>query len=48
MSLDLGVYPYYECPNGHLIDIPKLCDGSADCLEGDDEISPLCESKTTV
>ncbi len=40
----LGI-PAFECTSGEAVLLEQLCDGNADCGAGDDETTPLCESK---
>ena len=37
--------PVFECTSGENVELDQLCDGNADCGAGDDETTPLCESK---
>jgi hypothetical protein len=37
--------PVFECTSGENVILEQLCDGIADCGAGDDETTPLCESK---
>lgn len=37
--------PVFVCTPGMTITLDRLCDGNADCTNGDDETTTLCESK---
>lgn len=39
-------FPVFECTSGENVLLSQLCDGNADCGAGDDEVTPLCESKS--
>ena len=38
-------FPVFECTSGENVLLQELCDGVNDCSAGDDEVTPLCESK---
>ena len=38
-------FPVFECTSGENVLLEQLCDGVAHCGAGDDETTPLCESK---
>ena len=38
-------FPVFECTPGENVLLSQLCDGIAHCGAGDDEVTPLCESK---
>lgn len=40
--------PTFECASGENVSLANLCDGNADCTDGDDETTPLCESKLQI
>ena len=49
MPLDLGDQnDEFVCLFSESVSLGELCDGTAQCSNGHDETSPLCESKTTV
>ena len=33
------------CVTGEFVPLSALCDGTADCSNGNDETSPICDSK---
>lgn len=35
----------FVCTTGETVALSSLCDGNADCSNGNDETSPICESK---
>ena len=37
--------PVFTCSPGENVLLEKLCDGVRDCAGGNDEVTPLCESK---
>ena len=39
-------FPVFECTSGENVLLEQLCDGVAHCGAGDDETTPLCESKS--
>ena len=40
-----GTNDVFTCKTGETVGLSDLCDGEADCSNGRDETSPLCESK---
>ena len=44
MRIGTGV-PGFQCTSGENVTVDTLCDGNQDCMGGDDETTPLCESE---
>ena len=40
-----GTAEVFVCTTGETVALSTLCDGNADCSNGNDETSPICESK---
>ena len=40
-----GTAREFMCVTGESVALSALCDGIADCSHGNDETSPICESK---
>ena len=43
-SYNIGTDDAFVCTTGETVSLNALCDGTADCSNGNDERSPICES----
>ena len=41
-----GTNDEFICTTGETVALSVLCDGTADCSNGNDETSPICESES--
>ena len=44
MIVFIGTDEVFVCASGETVALSVLCDGTADCSNGNDETSPICES----